>query len=76
MFLFLASVQKRGDFGNNSWFDLLDKPGEWFDFRESKQNGSVTKLFLVVSICYNSVIHLSKLFPFFFFLIPLSTGES
>ncbi|KAL1205009.1 Protein OSB4 [Cardamine amara subsp. amara] len=36
-----ANVQKRGEFGNNSWFDLLDKPEEWFDYRESKQNGSV-----------------------------------
>ncbi|XP_020870883.1 protein OSB4, chloroplastic isoform X2 [Arabidopsis lyrata subsp. lyrata] len=36
-----ASVQRGRDVGTNLWFDLVDKPDEWCDYRESKQNGSV-----------------------------------
>uniref|UniRef100_A0A1J3FW94 Protein OSB4, chloroplastic n=1 Tax=Noccaea caerulescens TaxID=107243 RepID=A0A1J3FW94_NOCCA len=36
-----ASLNKRRDFGTARWFDLLDKPEEWRDYRESKQNGLV-----------------------------------
>ncbi|XP_010478544.1 PREDICTED: protein OSB4, chloroplastic-like [Camelina sativa] len=36
-----ASVKKVREFGSNRWTDLVDYPNEWFDYRESKQNGSV-----------------------------------
>ncbi|CAN8313777.1 unnamed protein product [Cochlearia groenlandica] len=36
-----ASLQKGRGFRNDGWFDLIDKPDEWFDNRESKLNGSV-----------------------------------
>ncbi|EOA38088.1 hypothetical protein CARUB_v10009555mg [Capsella rubella] len=36
-----ASVQKGSGFGTNRWADLVDYPDKWFDYRESKQNGSV-----------------------------------
>lgn len=66
----LASLNKRRDFGTDRWFDLLDKPEEWRDYRESKQNGSVTKLFQVVST-------FAKVVPFFFLLnASVSVGTS
>ncbi|CAG7864172.1 unnamed protein product [Brassica rapa] len=36
-----ASLLKKTDSQTDVWFDLVGKPDEWCDYRESKQNGSV-----------------------------------
>lgn len=70
VFLFLlASLLKKRDSQTDVWLDLVGKPDEWCDYRESKQNGSVIDLL-------HSLIDYSQVVPFFFCLIRLSPGES
>jgi hypothetical protein len=38
---FSDSAKKSGDPVLNSWRELLDDPNQWWDYRDSKRNGSV-----------------------------------
>ncbi|ESW24981.1 hypothetical protein PHAVU_004G177000 [Phaseolus vulgaris] len=37
----ISIAKKNPDSSMSSWIDLLDNPKQWFDFRDSKQNGLV-----------------------------------
>lgn len=57
MFL-LASLLKKRDSQTDVWLELVGKPDEWCDYRESKQNGSVSRF---VTFCDR----FAKVVPFF-----------